>query len=88
MKALSAPDTSILALIAENPHLSSEEFGELVDSIAPDARQIAQEIVRVATGRAPESAPNPSEITETAEDILKWVTANRKRIKRQVAAGG
>jgi hypothetical protein len=86
MKPLSAIDSSVLALIAENPSMSPEEFEEMVAKISPDAREIAKEITRLAKLDQPEPVMEQSEVTETARAILDWAKGNRDYLKKRIAA--
>ena len=78
LKPLSATESSILAIIAENPEMSPKEFDEITAGTSPDTKEIAKAIVELAQKGSFENDENPTEVVETAKDILGWVRINRR----------
>jgi len=76
MKPISAPDASVLALIAENSGISETDLNRLMEHLsAEEARQIARAIVDL---RSNPPAEINDEFLETAKAILDWVKGNTR----------
>jgi hypothetical protein len=71
---LDPEDVSILASIAENPHLSSAEFDELIEGLSSQSREIATAIRDIANN---ESTGSSTPSKRVARSILEWVRENR-----------
>ena len=76
MKPISAPDASVLALIAENTGISVSELDRLMQHLSDgEARLVAHAIVDL---RSNPSTPLANDFLETAKAILDWVKGNTR----------
>lgn len=66
MKSLSAIDGSVLAIIAQIPNLSNERLQSLLCRLSPDARKIAQNMIRLRR-KEKESGQDQTGIVEAAQ---------------------
>jgi len=80
MIVLSAADATLLALIADNPHMPAPEFDRIKSRLGPESQKIAGEIVRVIVDKSNrvevQNAQDP--IVQAAQSIVTWAKGNKK----------
>jgi hypothetical protein len=85
MRELTALDSSILALIAENPGMSPQDFKELRDRAkSPFAKEVAEEIVNLSNDGVGQA--EHLEARKTAKALLDWAKTNRAFLRHRRAA--
>jgi hypothetical protein len=81
MSTVSSFESSLLALVAENPNISAAELDDLMKDASPKVKELIQAIVDVASNNV-QGMSDP--LHTTAQRMLEWARANR--VRRKVSA--
>lgn len=86
MTTISSSESSLLALVAENPDIPAGELAQLLATAGPEVKALAEAIVEVAHGGPDASHDHP--LHAAAKSMLEWARANRAQRKVRVSAAG